>query len=154
MRNKGFTLVELLIVMSIIAVLVTLGVVSYRGAQIRTQDSAVRKSDLKQYQNALEVFASASDTLYPHYPSPVRASTVLCPNLNLEGCPEDPRPDTAGIYYMYVSNGLGGVGSATATDYVLWARFELVEEYWVVCSDGRSGNLPVSTPITTGTCPL
>lgn len=53
--KNGFTLVELLIVMSIIGVLATLIIGSFASSQIRGRD-AQRKSDLKQIGGALELF--------------------------------------------------------------------------------------------------
>ncbi len=59
----GFTLVELLIVVAIIAVLVSVGAVSYTTAQRNARDSQ-RKSDLKKIQLALEQF-HADNGAYP-----------------------------------------------------------------------------------------
>lgn len=76
-KNKtqiGFTLVELLVVMSILGVLVTLVSGGFRTAQIRGRD-AQRKSDLKQIANALELFYSD----YKTYPSEVSGKIQACP---------------------------------------------------------------------------
>jgi general secretion pathway protein G len=54
---KGFTLVELLVVMAIIGVLATLIVGGFRSSQMRGRDAA-RKGDLKEITNALEIFYS------------------------------------------------------------------------------------------------
>lgn len=53
--KRGFTLVELLIVMAIIGVLASLAVGNFMTAQMRGRD-AQRKSDLKQISHALELY--------------------------------------------------------------------------------------------------
>lgn len=53
--KKGFTLVELLIVMSIIGVLATIVIGSFASSQMRGRD-AQRKSDLKQISSSLEIY--------------------------------------------------------------------------------------------------
>jgi len=55
--NKGFTLVELLVVMAIISILATVIIGGFRSSQMRGRDAG-RKSDLKQIANALEIFYS------------------------------------------------------------------------------------------------
>ncbi len=62
-RQAGFTMLEILVVMIIIAVLVTLGLSSFRSAQIKSRDSK-RVSDLKQVARALETYYSDKG----HYP--------------------------------------------------------------------------------------
>lgn len=57
MKEKGFTLVELLVVMAILGVLVTLVAGGFRTAQVRGRDGK-RKSDLKEIANSLEIFYS------------------------------------------------------------------------------------------------
>ncbi len=153
-KSGGFTLVELLIVMSLISVLVTIGIVSFRGSQLRARDTQ-RKADLKQYQNALEVYANRKNGLYPHRLSLVNIS-VLCTDLGTatSACPDDPRPTTANVHYQYVSRGGSGVpGSGTATSYVLYTLFEGADERWAVCSEGKSGTILSTAPQTTN-CPI
>lgn len=53
----GFTLVELLVVISIISILASIALVSFRSTQMKGRD-AQRKSDLKQMANALELYYS------------------------------------------------------------------------------------------------
>src|SRR3989338_9309075 len=65
MKRKGFTLIEILIVVAIIAILVTLVVPNFLGIRIRARD-AKRKSDLSQIQKALELYKS--DQSPPTYP--------------------------------------------------------------------------------------
>ncbi len=57
MKDKGFTLVELLVVMAILGVLVTLIAGGFRTAQMRGRD-AKRKSDLREIANSLELYFS------------------------------------------------------------------------------------------------
>ena len=55
--RKGFTLLEMLVVIGIIAILVGLSTTSYSTAQKKARD-AKRKSDLKSIQNCLEQYYS------------------------------------------------------------------------------------------------
>jgi prepilin-type N-terminal cleavage/methylation domain-containing protein len=61
--QKGFTLVELLVVISIIGLLSTLAVVSLGSARSRARD-ARRISDIRQIQTALELYF-ADQGIYP-----------------------------------------------------------------------------------------
>lgn len=82
-KIKGFTLIELMVVMAILGVLVTIAVVSFRSSQGRGRD-AQRKSDLKQIGNALELFYSD----YDKYPSDVGGI--------IQGCPYNPGTGAGG----------------------------------------------------------
>lgn len=152
MFKKGFTLIELLVVISIIGILTTIGFVSFTSVQKSARDAG-RKSDIKGYQSALEVFANKFNGLYPSRSSVVVVSTALCTDLGLSTCPEDPRVTQTGVPYGYVSNGSGS-GSSTATEYVIFAALESKTNYFVSCSNGKTGELPNTTSITSSTCPL
>jgi len=79
--KKGFTLVELIIVMAIIGILATLGLTSFRSTQARGRD-AQRKSDLRQIANALELINSDYN-IYPPGSSG-----------NIQACDYDATPET------------------------------------------------------------
>jgi type IV pilus assembly protein PilA len=151
-KAKGFTLIELLVVISIIGILAALATISFTSTQKQARDTQ-RKSDLKQYQNALEMDANKYSGLYMVWTGKVRASTTLCASLSLSNCPEDPRYSTDNTYaYYYISDGTTN-GTRTATQYVLWGKIENVSSvtYWVVCSTGQSGK--TTTQPSSSTCP-
>lgn len=160
-KNLGFTLVELLVVISIIGILAALTTFSFTGAQRQARDSE-RKSDLSQYRTTLESFANKNDGLYPLYSTTINAAVDLCPTLNaslgLTGeCAEDPKfdSDPSHSQYKYQSDGTGTTGAASATKYVLWAELENVSgAYWIVCSGGQTGKVDAAPTISGGGCPL
>lgn len=63
MSKKGFTLIELLVVIGIVAVLVSLGTISYNTAQKSARDTK-RKSDLRDVKLALQLYYNS----YNQYP--------------------------------------------------------------------------------------
>lgn len=71
--RAGFTLIELMVVMSILGVLVTIALVSFRSSQARGRD-AQRKSNLKEISSALELFYSD----YQKYPDEVGGLIQAC----------------------------------------------------------------------------
>ncbi len=62
-NSKGFTLLELLVVISIIGLLVAIGVASFITAQRKGRD-ARRKSDVKSIQDGFEQYFSANSNNY------------------------------------------------------------------------------------------
>lgn len=62
-QKQGFTIVELMIVIIVIAILAAITIVAYTGVQSRAHDSAVQQ-DLRQLGTALEIFRS-HDGQYP-----------------------------------------------------------------------------------------
>jgi prepilin-type N-terminal cleavage/methylation domain-containing protein len=156
MKNKSahvfataFTLIELIVVVAIIGVLSTLVILNFSGAQASARD-ANKRSDLKQYQTALEVYANRSNGLYPLKATTTDLSTMCGgTELNLSNCPDSSMP---GVNYNYQSN-------ANGQNYVIWTTLERksstgVTNYFVVCSNGISGEKPGSFTISGGACPL
>jgi general secretion pathway protein G len=144
----GFTLVELLIVVTIIGVLFSLAIISFTGAQKQARDSQ-RKSDLNQYRAALENYANNTGGVYPQSTDQANADATPCETdlrpTYMSACLLDPKSDDGRAYY-YRTNAEG----PAATQYVLWADLE-AGGYWLVCSDGRTGRkVSEGEPDTTG----
>ncbi|MFN3699747.1 MAG: type II secretion system protein, partial [Dictyoglomus sp.] len=63
-REKGFTLIELMVVIVIIAILAAVALPNFMGATERARESAVR-SAIKTIQTALEMYATDNQGYYP-----------------------------------------------------------------------------------------
>jgi prepilin-type N-terminal cleavage/methylation domain-containing protein len=88
-RQAGFTLVELVVVVTIIMVLTAVGAMSFQNANAKARDGR-RKADLEKIRLALEMIRQVGDT----YPA---SETALYPTY-LPSWPEDPK---AGQSYTY-----------------------------------------------------
>jgi len=136
--KRGFTLIEILVVIAIIGILAGIALVSFTGTERQARDTN-RKSDLRMYQTALAQFASNNKGKYPAYISEVSLANTVCSGLNLMNCPNDEQDS-----YRYISNGSATAGSATATKYVIWSTIESTEtdldDSWVICSSGDVGS--------------
>lgn len=63
-REQGFTIVELLIVIVVIAILAALVITSYLGIQARARDSE-RQSDVRALATAVQAYVTLKDGTYP-----------------------------------------------------------------------------------------
>lgn len=88
-RQKGFTLLELLVVISLIGILVSVGSVSYTTAQKKSRDSR-RKADMKAVQSGFEQFY-ADNTRYPQTSGEAGGAMV-------GGLPSDPKNSGSYVY--------------------------------------------------------
>lgn len=138
--KNGFTLIELLIVMAVLGVLGTIMIMNFPAGRERARDTH-RRSDLKQFQTALETYANKEGGLYPSS-GDVDPSTLCGAGndlANYDNCPIDPRDGDLGecsgenCGYHYMSN-------AARTEYSMWAALERPADndniWFVVCSTG------------------
>ena len=146
-NRNGFTLIEMLVVISLIGILATLALVSFGVSQKQARDSA-RRSDLKQYQTSVENYANINNGIYPIYATvtTIPSSGGFCTDLNIGTCPLDVK-NISPYLYKYVSD-------ATGTNYVFWAGLEAKTptEYFIICSNGKSGQS--TTAPSSATCPI
>jgi prepilin-type N-terminal cleavage/methylation domain-containing protein len=107
--KKGFTFVELLVVVTIIMVLSAVGLVSYRQTNASARD-ARPKADLESIRSALELCRAESG----EYPDDI-SGTIVCETITyLNPVPNDPRSGVAGFEYNYTKTGV--------TEYTLCAE--------------------------------
>jgi len=90
-KKRGFTLVELIVGMTIIMVITVASLVSFQGANKRARDGR-RMADLEKIRTALELARQAGTT----YPATL---TVLTSGSFVEAVPTDPKPQTYGYFY-------------------------------------------------------
>lgn len=109
-RNLGFTMIELLVVISIIGVLIALSVFGLQGARESSRD-AKRKSDLELIRSALELYKSDCGT-YPTTIPPAgqalvgdgSSSNCVVSNVYATEIPDDP-VTTQNYYYAGSTTG-------------------------------------------------
>lgn len=91
MKNSSFTLIEILVVATIIALLTSIGVVSYTQFSKQSRD-AKRKADLEQIRAAVEMYRSNDSTnSYPPY----NVVTAGCVTSDING-------DCGGSVYLQI----------------------------------------------------
>lgn len=127
--KKGFTFVEIMIVVGLITILLAIGIGSYSAIQRGARDDR-RKADLEEIRSALEMYRSNNNA----YPTPLPSPSPGLPfglalldgtNTYLQTIPQDPR-NPARIYY-YAQSG---------SDYTLATQLEGVSS----CTTPPGGN--------------
>lgn len=174
--KKGFTLLELIIVIAIIGILATLGMTSYTASLQKSSDSK-RKSDLNQIQVALELYkqdfgsyplttncsgswANSSDTTHCGLDS-----FTWLPGLTssyMKTVPNDPKntgsattfPPAQYSYSYFSAGGICPPSDKPGEFYILTTRLEyskdpaagISKQITALCSWGQSGLYTVGSP--------
>lgn len=129
--TKAFTLVELLVAMTIIMVLTIVAVVNYGSVQKNARDSK-RKSDLEKVRVALEMYRQDNDGCYPDTPVSDLVSSGY-----LDVFPSDP------FGYVYWYDAGSGSDSCSVEDDVVSYNFYAKMESSKNDMEGVSQNVTV-----------
>lgn len=135
--RKGFTLVEFMVAMSLVAILSGLAMTNFMGSQRRGRDVR-RQQDLGQYRVALENYASVTGGVYPNDVAGNGDSgggggifgSAGPLGSYMSGFPKDPQ----GYNYYYRAD-TGGI------TWVLRACMESDRKVFEICSNGKTGSI-------------
>lgn len=104
--KKAFTLIEILVVVTIIGLITSIAVVSYTSINKNSRD-ARRKADLEQIRAALEMYRSNNNTY------PTALDILITPPVYIQSVPKDPKDPAFSYYYI-----------GSASDYTLASQLE------------------------------
>lgn len=142
MNKHGFTLVELLVAITIIGVISAVGLVSFTGVRGKTQDS-VRKNDLRTLATALELYFQKNGEYLVDASTCPKTSNILYSdsefaNLINGPLPTDPKTDTN---YCYETDNEG-------LNYKLLAKLDDNTDYILTSEDfiASATTQPTATP--------
>jgi prepilin-type N-terminal cleavage/methylation domain-containing protein len=130
-KQKGFTIVELLIVIVVIGILATLVIVTFAGIQKKARDSQ-RQTDIQAVNAQLEAFY----TQYGFYPNVLDLNTASFRTAYLKGLDPEALKDPKGGALT------SGTGSSSAYGYN------------VTASSTSTGTCPATATVITGGVPV
>ncbi len=117
-RQGGFSMIELLVVATLIIILTMIGLVSYSKTLVNSRN-ARRKADLEVMRQALVLY-KLDNGRYPNQQG-VHAEAVTIGSSYLQTAPLDPKNDAT---YFYQYDGTGTCTVAGCTTFTLTARLE------------------------------
>lgn len=137
-KKSGFTLVELLVSISIIAILSVIGLNLYQSVYKTARDTK-RRSDIKFIQSALEQY-HADQKYYPYSVTPGGAlSSPDGSKVYMNKVPQDPGTTP----YLYLAAGTGCSSDATAASCSGYCLYAQLENATGITSDTGCTPLPI-----------
>lgn len=134
MKTKGFTLIEILVTISIIGLLTMVGITNFRVANQKARDGR-RQGDLEQIKAALELYRT-DEAEYPGSVTPGATIESATGTIYMNEVPDDPLSEQD---YSY---------SSDTDTYTLCAALELVTDTVSGCGDcGVTCNYQITSPL-------
>ena len=136
--KKGFTIVELLIVIVVIGILAALVLNTFQGVQARARDTE-RRTDINAIHTQVEVWYNDNNSVYPANAAALTVANL--PGIDAEALLDPNNAAVGAGDYTYTAapagcdNGVGG----DCTSYQLWAQLEGDED-----GDGVDGEVGVA----------
>lgn len=102
--KRGFTLIEILVVIAVIGILIALSAVAYQAIRKSSRDTK-RRADLQDIRSALELYRTDCRAYPPSLGSSLVGSGVCGGNVYLQQVPADPTPSSYSYQYRLISAG-------------------------------------------------
>lgn len=134
-KKSGFTLIEIMVAITIVAILATMAMIAYSSV-LRSSRDLQRIKGLQTYQQALELYRHDKGS----YLGPTVFPTGLSPNyLSIGSRPKDPLGATPFPYYTCSP-------TSSCTSYCLYTKLENVPTSNQPCPSIAQYNYSVSSP--------
>lgn len=142
MNRRGFTIVELIIVIAIMGILLVLAVVNLRGSQVNARDEE-RKTDVESIAFHLETFydsGTTGSTTLGRYPSTgiIGIETTILRDIDLKLLSVPGQISSSLRAATNSTQTIGGVTIAPSStnDIYLYQPMKLVSGAWSLCTSG------------------
>lgn len=161
MYRRGFTIVELIIVITIMGILLVLGVVNLRASQISARDSE-RKGDIEAIGLNLESFytsGNSNSTSFGRYPSTgiIGQETVILPNIDPKSLNAPGQTTSSLVAATCSGTCVQTIAGVTPTPTINTYVYQPIQSNGNLCTNGsqecRKFNLYYQLEIATNDCP-